>query len=597
MNDLNRRELLKSMAAGAAALSASTAGTVRADSPANETDSTRRSRPGAPIERDGVRFWLETSLTRVFPNSPAGSAAPLALLTARNAHLSFQACFRNLRVCSIRVRASVQGADDWSVRIRRVGFVPLQQLNTDVPIDEIDGVGYVPGLVPDPLYPEETAHVGPEANGAFWITLSVPAETPPGVRSLTVTLTVEDQFCFPGWAGAPAWSIELPVRVDARPLVLQPRKDFPVTHWLSADSIWEYYRIEPFSERFWQLADAYIADLTAHHVNVVYSPIFNARHELLERPAQLLKVKPLGDDRYAFDFSDVRRWIRLALKNNADYLEWTHFFTPAPTSGRYPQRIFERGETIGKLLWPPEISATSDTYRKFLTQFLPQFKQVLEDEKVLDRSLFHCADEPDGDVQIEDYRKARTLLRELAPWMKVMDAMSDPRFATAGLTDMPVPSIVTAPLFTQANCPAWTYFCCGPRGRFLQRLHDTPLAKLRMAGWLFYKLGAKGFLHWGHNYWFVFCTSTIANPFVDPALGAWPGLPHGDAFVVYPGQNGPIDSIRWEVFAESLQDYAMLQTTATTPDDPLLAGLKSYEDFPKTEAWIDAARARVLQSA
>jgi hypothetical protein len=213
---------------------------------------------------------------------------------------------------------------------------------------------------------------------------------------------------------------------------------------------------------------------------------------------------------------------------------------------------------------------------------------------MLDRSLFHCADEPDGDAALADYRLARGMLRELAPWIKVMDAMSEPRFATAGLTDMPIPSIVTAPQFTAAGCPAWVYFCCGPRGRYVQRFFDTPLAKLRMAGWLFYKLQAKGFLHWGHNYWFVFCTSNISNPFIDGAVSAWPGMPHGDAFVVYPGANGPISSIRWEVFAESLQDYSILQSAAVSPDAEFLDSLQSYEAFPKSEQWINDALARVL---
>jgi hypothetical protein len=71
-------------------------------------------------------------------------------------------------------------------------------------------------------------------------------------------------------------------------------------------------------------------------------------------------------------------------------------------------------------------------------------------------------------------------------------------------------------------------------------------------------------------------------------------MPHGDAFVVYPGDNGPIDSIRWEVFAESLQDYAMLQSAGVDPDDPLLADLKSYEVFPKQEAWLANSTAEIL---
>lgn len=586
---MQRRDLLKSIALGAGAL-----GTGLTRPTGVQALTTATSRTESPIEKNGVKFWLENSLTRVYPNSSVGNAAIPALLTARNARLSFQACFRNLNDCSIRVRATVEGADDLHPRVRRVGYVPLQQLNTDVPLDELDGVGHVPGLAPDPLFPDPTAHVGPAANGTFWITLSMPADAKVGERDINVRLTIEDTFRFPGWTGEKPVSVQLPVRINVRPLVLEKRKDFPATNWISADSIWEYYKIEPFSERFWQLADTYIKNLTDHNVDTIYSPIFNARHEILKRPAQLLRVRRVADDKYVFDFSDVRRWIGLARKHGAEHVEWTHFFTPAPTSGRYPQRIFERWNGLGPLLWPPEISAVSPTYRKFLEQFLPQFKSVLVEEKMLDRCFFHCADEPDGDVQVADYRKARGMLRELAPWLKVIDAMSEPRFATEGLTEMPVPSIATALLFREAKCPAWVYFCCGPRGRFLQRLHDTPLAKLRMAGWLFYKLDAKGFLHWGHNYWFKFCTSEIADPFQDPAVGAWPGLPYGDPFVVYPGPDGPIDSIRWEVFAESLQDYAVLQSAGIRPDDPLLAELKNYEDFPKNAKWIEAALQKVL---
>ncbi len=42
-----------------------------------------------------VAFWLESSLKRVFPTSPVGDRGSLKLLSARNARLSFQACYRN----------------------------------------------------------------------------------------------------------------------------------------------------------------------------------------------------------------------------------------------------------------------------------------------------------------------------------------------------------------------------------------------------------------------------------------------------------------------------------------------------------------------
>lgn len=587
---MNRREAMQTILVGAGAMTCMTATEAASENAkrANSTD---------PIERDDLCFWLETSLKRVFPNSPPGSAAPLHLLAARNERLSFQACFRNKRTTMTRVRLSVQDDPDCSVLIRRVGYVPLQGLNTATPKSDLEGIGHIPGLAPDPLYPEDAASVGPEANGVFWITVKTSPDAAPGLRTVNVRFTFEDEFDYVGWLGSPPFSVEIPVQIEICPLVIQPRHDFPTTHWINIESIWDYYRIAPFSERFWELAEAYIANMVEHNLDVVYTPIFNARHELMPRPGQLLRVRRIDEDQYEFDFTDVRKWVQVALKHGAKCLEFTHFFTPAPTSGRHPQRIFHRWPHTRDILWSPDISATSSVYRNFLSQFLPQFERFLKDENIFDRSYFHCADEPDGAEQIADYRKARELLREFAPWMKVIDAMSDTHFAVERLTDMPIPSIVTAPEFTKAGCPAWTYFCCGPRGAFLQRLHDTPLPKIRMAGWLFYRLGAKGFLHWGHNYWYVFCTGTIADPYKDPAVGAYPGLPYGDPFVVYPGANGPVDSIRWEVFAESLQDYALLQSAGIAPDDSLLDSLGDYQDFPKSEQWLADARRRILKES
>jgi hypothetical protein len=118
-----------------------------------------------------------------------------------------------------------------------------------------------------------------------------------------------------------------------------------------------------------------------------------------------------------------------------------------------------------------------------------------------------------------------------------------------------------------------------------------------MSGWLFYHLGAGGFLHWGYNYWYKMDTQQLEDTFLEGAGGAWPGIAYGDPFVVYPGPDGPIDSIRWEVFAESLQDYAILQTAGIKPNSALLADLKSYKDFPRQQAWIEQKIQEVLNAS
>ena len=118
-----------------------------------------------------------------------------------------------------------------------------------------------------------------------------------------------------------------------------------------------------------------------------------------------------------------------------------------------------------------------------------------------------------------------------------------------------------------------------------------------MSGWLFYRLGAKGFLHWGFNYWHTMEQERDHRPVPRRVeRDAYPGIPYGDPFVIYPGTDGPIDSIRWEVFAESLQDYAILQTAGIAPSDAMLADIKTYADFPKDPEWLSKALRKVLKS-
>ncbi|MEN6404496.1 MAG: DUF4091 domain-containing protein, partial [Armatimonadia bacterium] len=239
--------------------------------------------------------------------------------------------------------------------------------------------------------------------------------------------------------------------------------------------------------------------------------------------------------------------------------------------------------------------ATSTTYRGFLGQLLPELYNFLKSKRLLNKSFFHVSDEPHGEEHRANYMAARALLQEVAPWVKTMDALSEIDYGRQGLTDMPVPSIKVTKQYADEGIASWTYFCCGPRGRYLNRLHDTPLPKLRMAGWLFHRFQRLGFLHWGFNYWYKSQTRQLIDPYVVTDGLLWPGWAYGDTTLVYPGAEGPVESIRGQVFAESLQDLALLQTAGVAGDDKLLEPLKDFDDFPKDEKWQQEARKAVLK--
>lgn len=538
-----------------------------------------------------AQVWLETSLHRVFPTSPEGNKTELKLISARNQTISFQACLRNRTNKKLHVLCSTSGAPDLKPTIRRVGYVPMAHRTTDVPDSEEDGIGYIPGLVPDPLFPEHEADIGPGENQSFWITVQVPADVPPGERELKVSLASED-----GKTKSKLPLGELSAHIDVRPLRIAARHDFPVTHWWHPDALYDYYKTEPFSEKWWQVAELYLRDMTEHGSNMIMVPIFHTRREVVPRPPQLLKVSEISPGKYTFDFSDVHRFIQMAKRSRMEYFEFPHLWLYWGV--RNPVHVYQFRDGKWSLLWPTDSDATTGVFRGFLEQYLPALRKFLDDEGLpANRCFFHVSDEPGSGEQFENYKRARQLLKELAPWMQVMDALSDVQYGKQGVTDYPVPILSSAQKYIDGGIPHWVYFCTGPRGAYLNRLFDTPLAKIRMSGFLFYKLGAKGFLHWGYNYWYKMDTQELENMFEEGAGGAWPGIPYGDPFEVYPGENGPIDSIRWEVFAESLEDYAILQTAGVSADSPLLTDIKTYQDFPKTEGWIDTTVREILTAS
>ena len=530
-----------------------------------------------------LRSWLTSSLVRNFPQSSAKPSRPLSVEAALNEQFSFQVAVRMEDQAPRRVRVETEGPAGWSVRTRRVGYVPVRHHNTPIEVDplDVDGLGHLPGYAPDPLFDEDEVLLPACETHAFWMTVKPERNAAPGPYTVQVTVMPEG-----GREKTHA------VRVTLHDVRLQRRKGFPITHWFYTDALIDWYGTDLFDKRFWEILPRYIQNVVDHGQDTLYVPVFTPPLDGVKRPSQLMRVTRTGEDAYRFDWRDVKRYIALAKTCGIRHFEWCH---PIKQWGaKHAIRVYEGQGRDEKLLWPPATTATSKTYRGFLSQYLPKLHRFLSEEKILNRSFFHISDEPHGEEHLKNYKKARAMLRELAPWMQVMDALTEIEFARQKLTDMPIPSIRTALDFHREGIPSWCYYCCGPRGKYLNRLMDTPLPKIAMHGFLFYRWPFKGFLHWGYNYWYQSQTRQLIDPYAVQDGLRWPGWAYGDTFEVYPGPDGPVDSIRWEVFGESLQDYVLLQTLEVERESPIFDPIMSFADFPKTEAWRRKARSRVL---
>lgn len=534
------------------------------------------------------KTWMLDALTRAFPLVPAGGVPDVPpssprLDLARGETSAAQMClwFDEREPASATVR--VQPHDHLSVAVRRVGGVPVSRHNTRTSLEELDGVGLIPGYVPDVLLSDAPVLLSPRVVHAWWLTVHVPVDAPPGRHVLVVEMVVNEKVV-----------ATKKLLVQVARLVAQQRVDFPVTHWFYADALMDWYDLEAWSPAFWKMFDVYVRNYVAHGNDTLYVPVFTPPLDGVKRPTQLLKVTSRHKGRYDFDWSMVDQWVKRARQAGVKRFEWTHLFSQWGVE--HALRIYQgrggQGKGDEKLLWPAQTPATGKVYRGFLAQFLPAFEKYLRSRKLMADSFFHLSDEPQ-EKHLPAYKAARALLAELAPWMKVHDALSHVEFAP--LVDVPVAMVDRALEFIAAGKDCWGYYCCAPRGPHINRLLDTPLAKVQIQGWLFHRLGIKGFLHWGYNYWYVSQTRTLLDPFTETDGRRWPNWATGDPFVVYPGLDGPLDSIRWEVFAQSLQDMALLQTLGMSRDDLRLQPLVSFADYPRQATWTTTLRRQLLR--
>jgi len=98
--------------------------------------------------------------------------------------------------------------------------------------------------------------------------------------------------------------------------------------------------------------------------------------------------------------------------------------------------------------------------------------------------------------------------------------------------------------------PAWLYVNHQTPRPYCNFLVDFSSVEHRMLFWQAWALGVQGVHYWAVNY---------TDPAEDPYASLVDVTPvNGDGLLVYPGPEGPIDSIRWENIRDGIDDYDYL---------------------------------------
>ncbi len=470
----------------------------------------------------------------------------------KNEIFRFGVCYTSGEVFNSRrtVILSVDSPLKECISVRRVEQVPVQMPIFNHMYDD-NYLRTTPGLYPDLLLPiDETGRLPLTHNThSLWVEVDLQSNFSGGVYPITLIFTdAENREA----VASVTFTLEI---IDAH----LPKESLTFTQWFHCDCLADYYRVEVFSDRHFEIIESFLRTARKNGINMILTPIFTPPLDTRiggERTTVQLVDVCLEGGSYRFDFTKLGRWIDICHSVGIHQFEMAHLFTQ--WGAKHAPKIVAtvNGETKRIFGWDTE--ATGVEYSLFLRAFIPELLAFLKSRGVDKNCVFHVSDEPTPEMK-ESYLAARNVVRELLDGYVVMDAMSDYSLYAEGIVDKPIPNTFDLEAFVENGVPdLWTYYCCSQSGVVSNRYIAMPSARNRIIGMQLYKYDIRGFLHWGYNYYNDQHSYHSVNPFTSTDGEYF--SPAGDAFSVYPAPDGvAYESLRIGVFHDALQDMRALQ--------------------------------------
>lgn len=361
-----------------------------------------------------------------------------------------------------------------------------------------------------------------------------------------------------------------------------PLDTFPVTNWFSQEAICRFHHVQPGTSEFYAMARRYADAMRRIHQTMFYIEL-DSRCVVSREPLQ-------------FDFSAFTPLAQCFFDAGMQKMELGALLS----RGYLPNGKPDMYTDSFKCAMAPELPVDSPEGYAFTVQFVKALAAWLTANGWQDKVVFHVHDEPDIHCPDEaclaarkrQYYLAVSILRKYLPGVRVIEAVSSAAFR--GGVDIWVPG---TPGYEEQKASfdalialgeeVWNYVCCGPEGGWLNRFLDFALLKGRLLFWGCAANRIGGFLHWGFNQF-----APGMNPFHGTSCpnhtGIGTNFPCGDAFLAYPGTDGPWPGMRMEAARRGAEDAALLKLLRdrnSTAHDELVASVftdhQHYNDDPE----------------
>ena len=486
--------------------------------------------------------------------------------------------------CNISIKSDLKNY----ITLYEVDNIPAVVVNRSKGIDDYvlsDKSGLYPDLLREINGIEQV--FPPNKNRGYFLEIAPDSkEIPKG--SYPITLCVEDQ------AGTVLCSDIFRLDVIDRSL---PENDLLVTQWIHFDCIAAAHRCKMFSERFYSVCGDYIRTAVKYGQTMLLVPLFTFALDTEdggERATfQTVKIKKAGDA-YRFDFSELKKFMAFALSCGVKTFELSHLFTQ--WGALHAPKIVAEVNGKTKKIFGWDTDSCGEEYGAFLDAFLPALDQFLSENGWKEKCLLHLSDEPNGEA-VKRYGALKARIRKSTD-IPVIDALSHYEFYRDGLVDLPAVASDCTDLFIQNKADFLVYYCNAQCDKYLSnRFFCMPSQRNRILGIQLYLSGAKGFLHWGFNFYNSGFSLFKIDPYRVSDAGGF--FPAGDSFIVYPTGGGCTPSLRLLVFYDGIQDYLALKLLEKERGRQFVVDLLKEENiegftkYPRSAEWHIAFRNKI----
>ncbi len=491
---------------------------------------------------NAIRVWPVDPLVKVFRDAKPARPQEARMDAARGEYASFQVVVRaDKPVAGLRAAVTpfVKGDDSFSARLPRfVGYVPVDRPTQKPSIDRLRSV---PADYPDPLLESMSMDVVAGQAQPIWITVKVTEDTPPGTYRAKVGLVGDID-------GRPVKATQaLSLRVY-RATITNTR--LWVTEWFGVNSSHMKINPEKNSDAYYDLMRRFARNMAEHRHNVaIISPMGHAD----------FGVDANGS--LTVDFSEFDQWVNVFIEEGViGLIEGGHI--GGRSGGWTSQFVVEVYQAKDGKAASSTVDPSSADAEAFYKWYFPKLLDHLRERGWIDRYVQHLADEPIP-ANIATYTAMASLARKYAPGLRIVEACHTKDLV--GSMDIWVPQLnylhndfAHYQERQRAGEEVWFYTCVYPQGEYANRFIELPLMKTRLLHWINFCYGITGYLHWGYNQW------TADDPFTKTTRphGGPPYLPAGDPWIVYPGDDGPLDSIRFEAMRDGIDDHELLSQLA-----------------------------------